>query len=137
MVTEQRSLCFCAIMSAMDKLLAFLCVISVILIVAMMFLTSPSSAGVLGILVFLAACYVLFSGLAVLGCRLFFWFRGRLNRAKAVNVKKMSYRYGFVIAFAPLVLLVANSFGGVSIWEVGLTSVLEFLLCFLVAHDIL
>ena len=122
--------------SLMDKLLLIFSAISVVFLVAMMFLFSPSDVGPLGVLVFFTMCYVLFLGLAVLGCRLFFTLRSKLDKTKMGNIKKKSYYYGLVIALAPILLLVSASFGGISILEIGLVLGLEILLCFLVSRNI-
>lgn len=122
--------------SLMDKLLLIFSAISFVFLVAMMFLFSPSDVGPLGVLVFFTMCYVLFLGLAVLGCRLFFTLRSKLDITKMGNIKKKSYYYGLVIALAPILLLVSASFGGISILEIGLVLGLEILLCFLVSRNI-
>ncbi len=120
----------------MDKLLLILSAISFAFLVAMMFMFSPSDVGPFGVLVFFTMCYVLFLGLAVLGCRLFFMLRAKLDKTKAGNIKKKSYYYGLVIALAPILLLVCGSFGGISILEIGLVLALEIVLCFLVSRNI-
>ena len=122
--------------SLMDKLLLVFSAISFVFLVTMMFLFSPSDVGPLGVLVFFTMCYVLFLGLAVLGCRLFFTLRAKIDKTKAGNVRKKSYYYGLVIALAPILLLVGGSFGGISILEIGLVLGLEILLCFLVSRNI-
>ena len=120
----------------MDKLLLIFSAISFVFLVAMMFLFSPSDVGPLGVLVFFTMCYVLFLGLAVLCCRLFFILRAKLDKTKSGNTRKKSYYYGLVIALAPILLLVSGSFGGVSFLEIGLVLMLEVLLCFLVSRNI-
>ena len=122
--------------SLMDKLLLIFSAISFVFLVAMMFLFSPSDVGPLGVLVFFTMCYVLFLGLAVLGCRLFFTLRSKLDKTKMGTIKKKRYYYGLVIALAPILLLVSASFGGISILEIGLVLGLEILLCFLVSRNI-
>ena len=103
----------------------------------MMFFTSPSGVGPLGILLFLIAAYVLFLGLAVFGCRLFFRFRAYLNKVHANGIERKSYYYGAAVAIAPMVLLVCSSLGGITILEIILVLLAEIVLCFLIAHDIL
>ena len=67
------------------------------ILLAMMFLTSPSTVGPAGVLVFFTTSYLFFLGLAVMCCRLFFILRGKLNKAKkALNLDKKSLRYGAV-----------------------------------------
>jgi hypothetical protein len=102
-----------------------------------MFFTLPSEVGPLGILVFFILAYVLFVGLAVFGCRLFFTLRAKLDKTKRGNIQKKSYYYGVTIALAPVILLVCGSFGGVTLLEIGLVLALEIVMCFLVSRNIL
>lgn len=120
-----------------DKILLSCDAIAGVLLLGMMFFTSPSGVGPLGILIFLIAAYVLFLGLAVLGCRLFFRFRAFLNKAHAGGIERKSYYYGAAVAVAPLILLVCSSLGGITILEVVLVLAVEAVLCFLIACDIL
>lgn len=122
---------------AWDKVLLACDAIAGVLLLGMMFFTSPSGVGPLGILLFLIAAYVLFLGLAVFGCRLFFYLRKRLNKANGGNIKKKSYYYGPIIALAPLFLLIGQTFGRLSIVEVIAVFFLEVLLCFLVSRNVL
>ena len=122
------------------RLLSLLLTISItafFFLVAMMFLTSPSGVGALGVFVLFILVYVLCLGLAVFGCRLFFYLRKRLNKANGGNIKKKSYYYGTVIALAPLFLLIGQSFGGLLTYEVVAIFALEVLLCFLVSRNVL
>lgn len=121
----------------MDKLLLIASITAFFFLTAMMFLTSPSGVGALGIFVFFILVYVLCLGLAVFGCRLFFYLRMRLDKAKGGNIKKKSYYYGPVIALAPLFLLIGQTFGRLSAVEVVAVFFLEVLLCFLVSRNVL
>lgn len=121
----------------MDKLLLVLSGIAFIFIAAMMFLTSPSEIGPLGIMCFFVLTYVLFVGLAVFCCRLFFSLRAKLDKSKRGSVHKKSYYYGIVLAFAPVLLLVCGSFAGIRLLEVVLVAALEIVLCFLVSRNVL
>jgi hypothetical protein len=122
----------------MNKILLIVSVFAFIVLLMMMFLTSPSQVGPVGVLVFFTISYLFFLGLAVLGCKLFFLLRGKLNRAKAVgNIEKKSLRYGMVVAIAPVALLLAGSLSGITIWEVLLVGVLEILLCFLTSRNVI
>ena len=123
--------------SLMDKLLLTISITAFFFLVAMMFLTSPSGVGALGVFVLFILVYVLCLGLAVFGCRLFFYLRKRLNKANGGNIKKKSYYYGPIIALAPLFLLIGQTFGRLSIVEVIAVFFLEVLLCFLVSRNVL
>ena len=121
----------------MDKLLLIASITAFFFLTVMMFLTSPSEVGAIGILVFFTLVYVLCLGLAVFGCRLFFLLRAKINRATAGNIKKKSYYYGPVIALAPLFLLIGQSFGGLVIYEIIAIIAFEIVLCFLVSRNVL
>ena len=122
----------------MNKLLLIVSTCAATILLAMMFLTSPTMVGPAGVLVFFTTSYLLFLGLAVIFCKLFFSLRGKFNRAKKVqNLNKKSLRYGAVIALAPVILLLIGTFGGISIIEVALTFVLEVLLCFLTSRNVI
>ena len=127
----------CAIISLMDKALIILSLLSFLLIITLMYSVSPSDVGVLGVFGFFILCYVLFLGLAVFGCRLFFRFRAYLNKVHANGIERKSYYYGAAVAIAPMVLLVCSSLGGITILEIILVLLAEIVLCFLIAHDIL
>ncbi|MBR3176860.1 hypothetical protein IKF25_02705 [Candidatus Saccharibacteria bacterium] len=122
----------------MNKLLLMISVLAAVVLAAMMFLTSPSSIGPVGVLVFFTTSYLFFLGLAALGCRLFFMIRGKINKAKAsTNLSKKSLRYGLVVALAPVALMLVGSFGGISIGEVVIVVFLEILLCFLTSRNVI
>ena len=122
---------------AWDKVLLMCDAVAGVLLLGMMFFTSPSGVGPLGILIFLMASYVLFLGLAVFCCRLFFRFRAHLNKVHASGIEKKSYYYGAAVAIAPILLMVCSSLGGIKIKEIVLVLIVEVILCFLIAHDIL
>lgn len=121
----------------MDKLLLILSAVAGCFIVAMMLATTPSGVGPVGVLAFFALTYVLFLGLAVVICRLFFTLRAKLNKAHATNIKKKSYYYGLAVALAPEMLLACGSMGGITPLEVVLVFALEAVICFLVSRNIL
>jgi len=122
----------------MNKLLLIVSSCAAMILFAMMFLTSPSEVGPVGVLVFFTTAYLFFLGLAAFGCRLFFMFRGKINRAKATaNLDKKSFRYGLVVALAPVIIMLIGSFGGISITEILMTIALEILLCFLTSRNVI
>ena len=124
--------------SLMNKLLLIVSACAAMILLAMMFLTSPSTVGPAGVLVFFTTSYLFFLGLATIGCRLFFMFRGAINKAKkSTNLDKKSLRYGVVVALAPVILLLIGTFGGISIMEIALTCALEVLLCFLTSRNVI
>lgn len=120
----------------MDKLLLVLSAMSFVILVAMMFMISPSEAGPLGILGFFLLCYVLFLGLAVLGCRLFFRLRSKIDKTKAGNEVKKSYYYGAVSALLPLLAILVDLPGDPAIWKIPVILGVEVALWMLVSRFI-
>ena len=111
-------------------------VVSLFLLLMMLFFVSPETAGPLGIMMFFVLSYLFFLGLAVFCCRLFFLFLGKANKIHAGNLQKKSFRYGSVIALAPVIFLLCASFGGVTLLEVVITIFIEAILCFLVSRNL-
>jgi len=120
----------------MNKILLALSGISLFLLVMLMFLFSPSEAGPFGILLFFVLSYVFFLGLAVFCCRLFFTMLGRVNKIHSGNLRAKSFRYGSIVALAPVFLLLCVSFGGLSIPVVLLVVLIEAALLFLASRNI-
>ena len=102
----------------------FSLVAAVILLVMLNF-TTPAGIGPLGVLVFFTAVYVLMLGVATQVVKVFQKIMGK-------QVGRKSYLYGAVVAFGPIMLLLAQSLGSMSWVTVGLVVVFVFLGCFLV-----
>lgn len=87
--------------------------------------TTPTGVGPLGVLVFFVAIYVLTFGIFTFIVRMFSRILGRKPGRK-------QYFYSVVLAFGPIMLLLAQSLGSISFLTVGLVVVFEFLACFLI-----
>lgn len=98
------------------------------IIAVMLFLTTPSSVGPFGTLLFFAAVYVATFGFATVLVQI---FHKILHKQKAFGRKQ--YFYAAIIAFAPIMLLLAQSLGSISIFTVALTIFFVLLGCFLVS----
>lgn len=107
-------------------LIPVLSLIAAVILLAMLNFTTPAGIGPLGVLVFFTAVYVLMLGIAVALVKLFLKMTGK-------QVGKKSYMYGAMIAFGPIMLLLAQSLGSMSSLTVGLTVVFVLLGCFLVS----
>ena len=90
--------------------------------------TSPTEIGPSGVLIFFTTLYVVFfcCFVALLGVfnRLAF---GR------DSLRRRDYLYSSVLAFGPIMLLIARSFGAISLWTITLIALFQFLAIFLVA----
>ncbi len=107
-------------------LIPVLSLIAAVILLTMLNFTTPAGIGPLGVLVFFTAVYVLMLGIAVALVKLFLKMTGK-------QVGKKSYMYGAMIAFGPIMLLLAQSLGSMSSLTVGLTVVFVLLGCFLVS----
>lgn len=122
----------------MNKLLLMISACAAVILATMMFFTSPSKVGPVGVLVFFTTSYLFFLGLAAFVCKLFFIIRGKMNREFVIHdVEKRSFKYGLVLALAPVMLMLVGSFGGISIGEVALVAMLEVFLCFLTSRNVI
>ena len=110
--------------------------VSLFMLLMMMIFVSPETAGPLGIMTFFVLAYLFFLGLAVFCCRLFFMLLGKASKIHAGNIQKKSFRYGSVLALAPVIFLLCASFGGVTILEIVVTVMIEAILCFLVSRNL-
>ena len=81
----------------------------------MLIFTSPTEIGPLGVLVFFTTLYLTIFGAFALLLRVF--YRLAFNRQMFRN---KDYLYSAVMAFGPIMLLTARSFGAVSLWTVTL-----------------
>ncbi len=77
----------------------------------MLCFTSPTEIGPLGVLLFFTTLYVSFFGIMTLLLRAF----KRLAFKQEV-LKRKDYLYSAVLAFGPIMLLMARSFGAVNLW---------------------
>ena len=90
--------------------------------------TSPTEIGPFGVLLFFTTLYVtLFSIFAII-MQIFY----RLAY-KRDSFRNKDYLYAAVMAFGPIMLLMARSFGAINLWTISLIAIFIFLGEFLVA----
>ena len=109
-----------------NRLSTLFSLIAIVVILAMMNLTTPTDVGPLGVLVFFIMVYVVVYGVTDLIVSLFF---------KAAEKKQgisKGHFYAAVIAFGPIMLLLVQSFGSMSIATVAMVIAFVFLGCFIV-----
>lgn len=108
------------------RLIPVLSLAAAIVLLSMLNFTTPVSVGPPGVLVFFGAVYLLMYGLAYLVVRTFAVIgRHQMGRKQ--------YLYAAVLAFGPIMLLLAQSMGPVSWLTVGLMVIFVFLACFLIS----
>ena len=93
--------------------------------------TSPTDIGPLGVLLFFTTLYIVTFGIIVL---IMYSFLRLAFKKEAFRGK--NYLYAAVLAFAPIMLLMARSFGAINFWTVGLIVLFISLAEFLVAKRI-
>ncbi len=115
------------------KVLNISSAVSAILLLGMMNMLTPSEAGPLGVLVFFTLFYVICFGLARFLCQSFFDLKWKIKGKKGKAPSRKAFYFGSIIAFGPVMLLAMQSFGGVSLWEVFLVTLLVAIICFFVS----
>lgn len=92
----------------------------------MLTLTSPTEIGPFGVLLFFTTLYVSFFGIMTLFIQAF-----KRLAFKQETLKRKDYLYSAVLAFGPIMLLMARSFGAVNLWTgaliVAFLALAEFL----------
>ena len=109
-----------------NRLSTLFSLLAVIVILAMINLTTPSDVGPLGVLVFFVMIYIVMYGVADLIVSLFF-----KAAEKRQGAQKRHYSAA-IIAFGPVMLLLIQSFGSMSIATIAMVLVFIFLGCFVV-----
>ena len=127
-------LCYTVDMST-RLILLFSFILSVFLL-AIMNWTTPQNIGSVGVFLFIIIFYLIRVGVAVALCRLFFGIKLKGKTTKK-EIRRRSDYYGMILALAPMMLLMMQSFGGIKIFEIILVAVTTGLLCFLAAKRIL
>ena len=97
----------------------------------MLNLTSPTEIGPSGVLLFFTTVYLVSFGVIAFVTKLF--YRLALKRT---NFRNKDYLYASVAAFGPVMLLMARSFGAVTVWTVGLIVLFLFLAEFFVCKRV-
>lgn len=103
-------------------------IIGLAVLMVMLLFTSPMEIGPLGVLLFFTTIYAVTFGIVSLLMQTFMYFA-----FKKPSLRNKDYLYSAVLAFGPIMLLMARSFGAVSLWTVGLIILFLILAEFLVA----
>lgn len=111
------------------RLILVLSLLAAAVLLAMVNFTTPAEIGPLGVLVFFTAIYMVVFGLAFIFVRIFTQISGH-------QVGKKTYLYSAMIAFGPIMLLLAQSLGSLSLWTVLLAVAFVGLACFLISKKL-
>ena len=106
-------------------------IIGIIALVLMLTFTSPTEIGPLGVLVFFTTLYiVIFSVLSTL-LQIF-----KRMAFKNETMRRKDYLYSAVMAFGPIMVMMARSFGAINLWTLSLIALFLLLAEFLVYKKI-
>ena len=106
-------------------------VVGLAVLLTMLNVTSPTEIGPLGVLLFFTTVYVVSFGIVTLLTQSFI----RLA-FKKTEFKNKDYLYSAILAFGPIMFLMARSFGAINLWTSGLICLFIFLAEFLVAKRV-
>ena len=102
-------------------------IIGLAALIIMLIFTSPTEIGPFGVLLFFTTIYI------TLFCIISLTFQAFKRLAfKKPNLKNKDYLYSAVLAFAPIMLLMARSFGAITPWTITLIILFVMLTEFLV-----
>ena len=110
-----------------NRIITSISIIGLAALILMLNLTSPTEIGPIGVLLFFTTLYVSVFGIITLGMQVFFYLA-----AKQPALKHKDYLYSAVLAFGPIMLLMARSFGAINLWTITLIILFLFLAEFLV-----
>ena len=111
-----------------NRVIIITSIIGLIVLILMLNLTSPTEIGPSGVLLFFTTVYVLVFGVITLLLKGFYALA-----LKRTNFRNKDYLYSAVAAFGPVMLLLARSFGAITLWTVSLIAIFvaltEFFIC--------
>ncbi|MBQ9018658.1 hypothetical protein IJ117_02820 [Candidatus Saccharibacteria bacterium] len=109
------------------RIILFVGIAGLAALIAMFTLTSPTEIGPFGVLLFFTTLYVVLFSIAALAMQIFYRLAYRRE-----NFRNKDYLYAAVVAFGPIMVLMARSFGAINLWTIGLIVLFLFLAEFLV-----
>ena len=110
-----------------NRIIRWISIIGLAVLILITTLTSPTDIGPFGVLLFFTTVYIVCFGLFTFLMQLF-----QRIALKKTTTRNKDYWYAAVLAFGPIMLLMARSFGAISFWTIGLIIVFVILAEFLV-----
>ena len=114
-----------------NRIISVASIVGLVALVLMLNFTSPTEIGPFGVLLFFTTVYVVSFGVVTLIMQSFM----RLAFKKE-TFRGKDYLYSAVLAFGPIMFLMARSFGAINLWTTGLICIFIFLAEFLVAKRV-
>lgn len=102
-------------------------VIGTIILVLLLAFTSPTAIGPSGVLVFFTTLYVTIFSIFSIALQTFY----RLAYKKT-TMRRKDYLFAAVMAFGPIMVIMARSFGAINLWTLSLIAIFLILAEFLV-----
>lgn len=110
-----------------NRIIYTISIIGLAALILMLNLTSPTEIGPFGVLLFFTTIYIVLVGITTLLMQVFLRFAfGR------TTMRNKDYLYSAVLAFGPIMFMMARSFGAINLWTTGLIIVFLTLAEFLV-----
>ena len=110
-----------------NRIIGIISIIGLAALILMLTFTSPTDIGPLGVLLFFTTLYVVMFGWVTLLMQAF--MRIAFKKEK---FKNKDYLYSAILAFGPIMLLMARSFGAINLWTISLIVIFLSLAEFLV-----
>ena len=115
-----------------DRIIPILSILSVIGIFFMVIFTTPMEVGVLGVLVFFTMIFIVTFGIAYELIKIFQKILNNTNEKKYKACEERRKMYSAIVAFGPIMLLIARAFSVMNIGIIMSVGIFVFLGCFLV-----
>lgn len=110
-----------------NRIIISISIMGLAALILMLNLTSPTEIGPVGVLLFFTTLYMCLFGVISLIMQTFLYFA-----SKKVALSHKDYLYSAVLAFGPIMMLMAKSFGAINIWTIILIVIFLSLSEFLV-----
>ena len=110
-----------------NRIIISISIIGLAALILMLNLTSPTEIGPVGVLLFFTTLYLSIFGIISLGVQAFFYLA-----FKRPSLSRKEYLYSAVLAFGPIMILMARSFGAINLWTIALIVLFLLLAEFLV-----
>ena len=114
-----------------NRIISVISIVGLAALILMLIFTSPTEIGPFGVLLFFTTVYIVTFGIVTLLMQTFM----RLAFKKD-TFKNKDYLYAAVLAFGPIMFLMARSFNAINLWTAGLICFFIFLAEFLVAKRV-
>ena len=114
-----------------NRIISVISIVGLAALILMLVFTSPTEIGPFGVLLFFTTVYIVTFSIITLLMQAFMHLA-----FKKETFRSKDYLYSAVLAFAPIMFLMARSFGAINLWTTGLICLFVFLAEFLVAKRV-